>query len=155
MREIILLRHAEPVPSAPDGLDASRPLSPRGEEEARQAGAWLAARGAAPGAILVSTARRALMTAELVAAALPGTSLHQEAGIYDATPGDLLRLIDECAATQILLVGHNPGLERVVALLVSGQSGDFRGMPPAGIAWLHVNGELEPGSATLDAFWSP
>jgi len=38
---------------------------------------------------------------------------------------------------------------------VEGRSDEFRGMPPAGLAVLHLNGPLEPASARLDAFWSP
>ena len=53
-------------------------------------------------------------------------------------------------------MGHNPGLETLVALLATGQSGDFRGMPPAGVAWFELaGGALEPGAGTLKAFWSP
>ncbi|HET8898482.1 MAG TPA: histidine phosphatase family protein [Rhodanobacteraceae bacterium] len=155
MRDIILLRHAEAMPSSPDGADTGRPLSSHGEQEAHAAGAWLAAQNASPELALVSTARRAMMTAERALAALPQTSLRYESAIYDATPGELLRLLDECGAEQVLLVGHNPGMEQLVALLVSGQSGDFRGMPPGAIARLRVTGELEPGAATLEAFWSP
>jgi len=57
----------------------------------------------------------------------------------------------------VLLVGHNPGLEQLAALLSSGQSGDFRGMPAGGIAVLKlpVDADLEPGIAELAAFWWP
>jgi phosphatidylserine/phosphatidylglycerophosphate/cardiolipin synthase-like enzyme len=58
-------------------------------------------------------------------------------------------------AGTVMLVGHNPGIERLVALLVEGRSDDFRGMPPGALAVLHLNGSLEPGNARLDAFWSP
>jgi len=53
------------------------------------------------------------------------------------------------------LVGHNPGFETVVALLTTGQSGDFRGMPPGGIAWIELAGAAEPGAGRLKAFWAP
>ncbi|HEX7731861.1 MAG TPA: histidine phosphatase family protein, partial [Rhodanobacter sp.] len=82
--------------------------------------------------------------------------LQQAGEIYDATPGELLALLDQHAdAGTVLLVGHNPGIERLVALLVEGRSDEFRGMPPAGLAVLHLSGPLEPASARLDAFWSP
>ena len=82
--------------------------------------------------------------------------LQQAGEIYDATPGELLALLDQHAdAGTVLLVGHNPGIERLVALLVEGRSDEFRGMPPAGLAVLHLGGPLEPASARLDAFWSP
>jgi len=53
------------------------------------------------------------------------------------------------------LVGHNPGFETLVALLATGQSGDFRGVPPGGIAWFEIDGAVEPGAGRLEAFWSP
>ena len=78
--------------------------------------------------------------------------------IYEATPGDLLALAEAHGdAERLLLVGHNPGLERLVALMHSGQSGDYRGMPPGAIAVLTLPTDtpLEPGIATLAAFWWP
>lgn len=59
--------------------------------------------------------------------------------------------------SRVLLVGHNPGLEQLVALISSGQSGDFRGMPAGGVAVLKlpVDADLEPGVAELVAFWWP
>ena len=58
---------------------------------------------------------------------------------------------------RVLLIGHNPGLEQMAALLASGQSGDFRGMPAGGVAVLSlpVDTQLEPGAAKLAAFWWP
>ena len=60
-------------------------------------------------------------------------------------------------ANRLLLVGHNPGLEQLAALMHSGQTGDYRGMPPAGIAVLKlpVDAAIEPGIASLTAFWWP
>jgi phosphohistidine phosphatase SixA len=81
-----------------------------------------------------------------------------EPRIYEATPGTLIALADEHRdAGRLLLVGHNPGLEHLAALMSTGQSGDFRGMPPAGIVVLHLpaDADLEPGIATVDAYWIP
>ena len=157
MHELILLRHAETVPAEAGGEDRSRPLSDRGEQEARAAGHWLAAHGARPERMLCSPAERARQTAELSLAALgqqPAVQLAEE--IYDATPGELLALLDQHDDVgSLLLVGHNPGIERLVALLVEGRSDEFRGMPPGGLAVLHLEEGLDPGHARLDAFWSP
>jgi phosphohistidine phosphatase SixA len=92
-----------------------------------------------------------------IMAAIDDAPAPQQAGeIYDATPGELLALLDQHAdAGTVLLVGHNPGMERLVALLVEGRSDEFRGMPPGALAVLHLDGALEPGNARLDAFWSP
>lgn len=157
MHELILLRHAEALAPASAATDRDRDLSPRGESEARAAGRWLASHGARPDRLLCSPAQRARRTAELAAAELaPGAAIGLAEDIYDATPGELLALLDQHAdARSVLLVGHNPGIERLVALLVEGRSDEFRGMPPAGLAVLHLQGTLEPGNARLDAFWSP
>ncbi len=160
MRELILLRHAEALPAAANGSDRERPLSLRGEEEARAAGAWLREQGATLNAVLSSPARRAQMTVERTLDAM-GLQLKPRfvAGIYEATPGDLLALLEQHAgsAAHVLLVGHNPGLEQLLALLTQGRSDRARGMPPAGVAWLQLDETraLEPGNATLRAFWSP
>lgn len=157
MNRLILLRHAEAVAASDQHTDQARPLSERGEQEARSAGQWLAEHGAALTQVLCSPAERARTTASLALQALDQSPLIQEVDeIYAATPGELLALLDpHLEADQVLLVGHNPGLEQLVALLVDGRSDDFRGMPPGALALLHLDGSLEPGSARLDAFWSP
>ena len=157
MLELILLRHAEALPATAGDDDRQRRLSGHGEQEARAAGRWLASHGARPQCVLCSPAERTRATANLALEALgdsPELQLADE--IYDATPGELLALLDQHDEVgTVMLVGHNPGIERLVALLVEGRSDDFRGMPPGGLAVLHLNGALEPGNARLDAFWSP
>lgn len=157
MLELILLRHAEALPATAGDDDRQRRLSGHGEQEARAAGRWLASHGARPQRVLCSPAECTRATANLALEALgdsPELQLADE--IYDATPGELLALLDQHDEVgTVMLVGHNPGIERLVALLVEGRSDDFRGMPPGGLAVLHLNGALEPGNARLDAFWSP
>jgi phosphohistidine phosphatase SixA len=157
MHELILLRHAEAVPIESSGDDLQRPLSTRGEQEAQAAGLWLATHGLRPDRVLCSPTRRTDETTRLALAAIDNAPVPQLASeIYDASPGELLALLDQHGvAGTVLLVGHNPGIERLVALLVEGRSDEFRGMPPAALAVLHLDGALEPGNARLNAFWSP
>ncbi|HET6552473.1 MAG TPA: histidine phosphatase family protein [Dyella sp.] len=157
MHELILLRHAEAQPSPSGADDQNRRLSGRGEQEARAAGKWLASHGVKPDRVLCSPSERTRATATLALAALTrAPELQYADDIYEATPGELLALLDQHGdAGTVMLVGHNPGIERLVALLVEGRSDEFRGMPPGGLAVLHLNGALEPGNARLDAFWSP
>ncbi|MGP1664694.1 MAG: SixA phosphatase family protein [Rhodanobacter sp.] len=157
MHELILLRHAEAVPIETDSDDRHRTLSTRGKQEAQAAGLWLATHNLSPDRVLCSPAKRAEETARLALTALDGAPVPQMAAeIYDASPGELLALLDQHGdAGSILLVGHNPGIERLVALLVDGRSDEFRGMPPGALAVLHLSSALEPGHARLDAFWSP
>lgn len=155
--ELILLRHAHAEPLQPDGNDLARALSPRGEDEAAAAATWLARHGL-PERVVSSPARRARDTAARVLADGAEVTIREDARIYEATPGQLLDVIaDHRDCTRLMLVGHNPGFESLAALLATGQSGDHRGMPPAGIAVLAIprEGALEPGSARLITFWSP
>jgi phosphohistidine phosphatase len=153
MHELILLRHAEATPAASGSDDAARPLTPHGEQEARAAGEWLTSHGIHFDRVLCSPSVRTRQTAAL-ALGLSNVELAQE--IYEASPGELIGLLEEHADVErLVLVGHNPGIEQLVALLVEGRSEDFRGMPPGGLAWLKLSGPLEPGNAVLEAFWSP
>jgi phosphohistidine phosphatase SixA len=158
IRELILLRHAHAEPGASGDDDRGRGLSPTGEVEADRAGAWLKGQGAAPDRVLCSPALRARATCERTLAALGSKpSIVEEARIYEATPATLLAILDEQPDRAcVLLVGHYPGLESLVALLSDGASESGRGMPPAAVAWLDFPaGTLEPGTAEVRHFWWP
>ena len=158
MRELILLRHAHAEPALAGQSDLDRPLSPDGHAEAEAAARWLAGQRLVPDCVLCSPARRTRETLETVLSVLGYVDQRLENQVYEATPGTLAGLLDGYREVdRVLLVGHNPGLERLVALLHSGQSTEFRGMPPAGIAVLEfaAEGPVDPGTATLSAFWWP
>lgn len=158
MRELILLRHAHAEPADTGQADFDRPLSPHGLAEAEAAGRWLCEQRLIPDQVLCSPARRARETLETVLALAGYVEQRLEPRIYEATPGMLAGIIDEYRDTErLLLVGHNPGLEHLAALMHSGQSGDYRGMPTAAIALLALPLEalIEPGIARLIAFWWP
>ncbi len=158
MRELILLRHAHAEPAASGQADADRPLSQVGREEAQAAARWMAEQGLMPDRVLVSPSQRTRETAEAVVSALGLTGVQEDPGIYEASPGDLMTVADQHRdAKSLLMVGHNPGFEQLAALMHSGQSGDYRGMPPGGIAVLRLPADavIEPGVASLAAFWWP
>ena len=158
MRELILLRHAHAETAAANQADTDRPLSRQGIAEAEAAGQWLKEHGYLPDRVLVSPARRTRETLEEVLRQLGYVEQRQDQRIYDATPGTLMQVADELRdISRVMLVGHNPGLEQMAALLSSGQSGEFRGMPAGAIAVLHLPADamLEPGVAKLAAFWWP
>lgn len=157
MRQLILLRHAHAESATSGQDDLERPLSETGQAEARAAGDWLREHGLQPDRVLTSSAVR---TRETLAALgdIGGAEVYDDASIYEASPGTLVALADANRdAERLLLVGHNPGLEQLAALIHSGQTGDYRGMPPGGIAvlTLPVDANIEPGIATLSAFWWP
>lgn len=153
-KAVILLRHAHAEPATRGQEDSDRPLSARGVAEAEGAGAWLKSHPTLPARILCSPSRR---TRETLQYALGNVEAKIEPRIYEATAGELVALIDEHSdVDHLLLVGHNPGFETLAALLTTGQSGDFRGIPPGGVVWIdHDEGAVEPGAGKLKAFWAP
>lgn len=158
MRELILLRHAHAEPGTLGQADMDRPLSSEGLAEAEAAGHWLASQHLVPDCVLCSPARRTRETLEGVLGVIGYVEQRVEDGIYEADPGALIALVDAHPdAGRLMVVGHNPGLEQLVALLNSGQSGDYRGMPSGAIAVLSLpdGAAIEPGAAQLDAFWWP
>lgn len=155
-RTLVVVRHAKAA--WPDDVsDHERPLTGRGRRDAAALGGWLADRGLVPGIVLCSTATRAAQTwagaeAEVAkAAAERGSELlvRAEAAVYDAPASRLLSLLraldadaDEADAGCALLIGHNPGVEDLVARLC-GRSVHLK---TAGVALLAVSGpwaELE------------
>ena len=157
MRELVLLRHAHAEPATPGQADQDRGLSAAGRAEAEAAGAWLREHGLLPDRVLCSDALRTLETLASLGDIGSG-EVRKEASIYEASPGTLAALADANRdAERLLLIGHNPGLEQLAALMHSGQSGDYRGMPPGGVAVLKLPMEasIEPGIGTLTQFWWP
>ena len=157
MRQLILLRHAHAESATSGQDDLARPLSETGREEARAAGDWLREHGLLPDRVLCSPAARTRETLAVLGD-LGVVEVREEPSIYEASPGTLASLADANRdAERLLLVGHNPGLEQLAALVHSGQTGDYRGMPPGGIAVLRLpmDVNIEPGIATLTQFWWP
>lgn len=156
-REIILVRHAHAETATPGGDDLARVLSVSGEAEADAAGAWLEKHAAAPTCVLCSPAARSRQTCERILAVLGSADMRSEPRIYEATPAVLLRVLDDHAQEgSVMLVGHNPGLETLVALMTEGASDSGRGIPPAGVVWMTMaEGSIEPGTAEVRHFWWP
>jgi phosphohistidine phosphatase SixA len=155
-REIVILRHAQAQPPAAGQADAARELSAHGRVEAAAVRRWFSEHGLQFDAVLCSPAIRARQTLEAVIGE-GSANARIEPRIYEATPGTLIDVLDTVRVGRVLLVGHNPGLEQLVALLTEGRSEIAHGLPTAGVARLSVpTGQaLEPGVATLHAFWSP
>lgn len=156
--ELILVRHAHAERDAASNRDIDRPLSTLGFKQAEAAAAWLMERQIRPARVLCSPAMRAQQTLAAWRSRLPDMSIVDEPGIYEATPGELLALVDRHRpSSPLVVVGHNPGLETLMTLLADGRSTDGRGMPTGSIARLRLpaGAALEPGCAELVEFWWP
>ncbi len=144
-RTLVILRHAKAEHPA-ELADADRPLTQRGHADAAAAGAWLAARGYRPDLVLCSPAKRTRQTWRGVSVALAGEpepEVRFESELYDGGVEDALALIRQApaGAASVLLVGHNPGVSMLSALLdaVAAKAGD--GLRTCGIAVHQRDGE--------------
>lgn len=158
IEELILVRHADAEHDAKSKKDIDRALSDLGRAQAEAVAAWLLERQLRPSQVLCSPAARVRQTLAATQARFSDLSVTEEAGIYEATPGELISIIDRHRpAPSLMIVGHNPGLETLVTLLADGRSTDGRGMPTASIARLRLpaGAPLEPGCAELIEFWWP
>ena len=167
MPSLLLLRHAKSDWSNPGLGDFDRPLNKRGRRAAPLIGRYLREADLIPDLVLCSAARRAQETWELVAAELkqdvPVKTLRS---LYLAAPSrlmaSLLRVPD--APQRVLLIGHNPGMEHLAALLTGGGDPAARSLmlekfPTAALALLRLDGAawdtLAPGGAVLERFVRP
>ena len=156
MRCLMLLRHGKAT--SPDATkDMDRPLAARGREAVPRIAAHLADEQLFPDLALVSPARRARETWELVEPALGPVPARFEPRLY------VIRGVEPAVRT-LLLVGHNPGFEDLSKLLVGhGDRYAFARMakkyPTAGLAVIDFPVEdwpaVKPGSGRLDRFVTP
>ncbi len=162
---LVLMRHAKSDWFSDDGDDFSRALSERGIRDARQMGRWLVEGGYLPSAILSSPSRRTRQTLELVA---DGSSLDLDARtewkdeLYHASAGTLRTLLRRAGRRPtLMLLGHNPGLEELLAFLVDDDrmlGGYGKRFPTAAVYVLDVVGELadvQAGCARIIAHQRP
>lgn len=138
MKTLLILRHAKSSWADASLSDHERPLKKRGRRDAPRMGALLRDEELTPEIIVSSTARRAMETAELVAAESEFEGeLIATRELYHADLESYLEVVREHAGTSdvVMLVGHNPGLEDLVEQL----SGSWQRMPTAALAQIELD----------------
>jgi phosphohistidine phosphatase len=140
--QVFLIRHADAVPETLALGDPHRHLTPHGREQARAIGDRLRWHDCEPTHLWSSPLVRAIQTAELVASgvhstlpieALPALAPEEPARAVVAALAGL------AATSIVVLVGHEPGLSAVGALLVGDR--EFRSLAKAEAARI-VDGVL-------------
>jgi phosphohistidine phosphatase len=157
-RTLVILRHAK-ADRPPGVADADRPLTQRGHADSAAAGAWLAARGYRPDLVLCSPSKRTRQTWRAAAVALtdgPEPKVRFDPALYYGTAEDALDLVRKAPAkaTTVLLVGHNPTVSLLSALLDDTGGRDSDGLRTCGIAVHRRDGawpDYGPGAAPLVA----
>ena len=116
---LILIRHAKSAWDDPLQDDHDRVLNKRGQRAAVTMARWLVERGHVPAEVVSSTARRTLETWERMAPAFPEhTVMRRDPGLYHASAERMLAALHDCAASPLMMLGHNPGIAEFAAQLV-------------------------------------
>lgn len=181
MLRLWLLRHAKSAWDDPGLDDFARPLSPRGKKACRRLARHMAERGIHPDLVLCSPATRTRQTWERLEKRLqPATAgtgagagddgdrprVRFEPSLYLAEPPALFAIIRAAPkrCRELLLIGHNPGLEEFAQRLTGSAAGDalprLTGkFPTAGLAELTFPvatwSEITPESGFLASFVVP
>jgi len=147
---LILWRHAEAEDVAPS--DLARQLTARGRKQAQSVAKWLKARLDEDALILASPAARTVQTVEALT--------DQYRVMRDIAPGasatDVLNAVGwpEGIAKTVVVVGHQPTLGQVAALLLSGNA-DSWALKKSGLWWLESRERAGDGQVVLRAAISP
>ncbi len=147
--EIYILRHAD-AEAHDNGCDRERALTNKGREQARRVGRFMCKHELVPDCILSSPFARSWQTAEIVC---------EEAGLDDPTLADWLSAgvlaadaIRELTAYQrfpdVLIVGHQPGLSELIAVLIGLPNSDQLQVRKAELIALELD-SIKAGSARL------
>jgi phosphohistidine phosphatase len=134
--ELILWRHAEAEPGEPDPL---RPLTPKGKRHAARVGAWLDRQLPSQCRILVSPAARCVQTAQTL-----GRKFSVAGALAtDSTPELMLEACGWPEHRQpVVLVGHQPLLGQVAALILGGSKQDWK-IRKASVFWIAQQADSE------------
>ena len=133
MKTLLVLRHAKSSWSDPALDDHERPLNTRGRRDGLRMRALVREYGLIPDVVISSDAVRARLTAEaVVEAARYAGEILLDQRLYMAGPADILSLLRTMGkkAETVMIVGHNPGLEELVAQL----TGEWQDLPTAALA---------------------
>jgi phosphohistidine phosphatase len=144
-RRLVLVRHAKAEPGG-EGADHDRRLTDRGLRDAADAGRWLATVVPQVDEVWCSSALRAVQTWDAIAPSISAPAPAVERELYLAGARDLVGRVEQVPAGRtVLLVGHNPTAEQLLAVVV----GELRGLRPGAVAVA----DLDTG-ALVDE-WSP
>lgn len=131
--DLILWRHAEAQDSVPD---AARKLTMKGQKQAEKMAAWLRARVHQPVRLLVSPATRTQQTAQAFGSEFETS---KEVGLHSSA-NRIVQLVGwPQAEGTVIVVGHQPTLGQLAALLLSGKEMDWP-IKKGAVWWLQTAG---------------
>jgi len=166
MKRLALLRHAKSDWADAGKADFERPLNARGREAARAIGRSMHDEDLHFDLIIASPASRSVETLDEAAHSY-GAAEHRtlDESLYLASASSILELVRSTSddVESLLIVGHNPGLERL-ALMLSGPDGPDRDrvaekFPTGALIEIRFDvdrwTDVEEGSGTIARFTTP
>ena len=152
---LYILRHGIAEEAAPGGDDRARRLTARGRAKLRAAAEGMKAFGIRFDVLLTSPLVRARETAAIVSEVYGKSPVPRELAALASgvSPGETVRALKPYARSHaVMIVGHEPGLSGVAALLLTGSPDGVRlALKKGGLIALDVGG----GNATLRSLLSP
>lgn len=139
MKTLYIVRHAKANFGDPNYEDHENPLNEKGLKDAPEVGKKLAAEGVKVDAVLSSTAKRAITTAELIAGELGYDGVRTIESLFNA-PADVIMevLQEEGTGASLMLVAHNPGISEFANRLL-GETGISMGAGDVVVAQLDID----------------
>jgi phosphohistidine phosphatase SixA len=137
VKTLLVLRHAKSSWDNPNLADIDRPLNKRGKRDAPKMGQLLRKEDLLPDIIIGSTARRVRETVEYVIQESGfGEDVSWNETLYAAGPEAYIEALQDLPDiyNSVMVVGHNPGLEELVAMLTDG----WESLPTAALAQINL-----------------
>lgn len=152
---LYLLRHGLANALEPGAVsDHERVLSPEGIERTTAAASALRRLRISPVAIWTSPLPRTLQTAQIVATALnlPAPLVREELAIDNGAEG-VLKALGGVRVPSLMLVGHNPDLQILAALLLGARRADAVILGKGTLARFKLTTAPGPRCARLASLW--
>jgi len=153
--DLYLIRHADAAPLGEGGVteDENRPLTKKGEEQAKRLASGFQAKGIRVGIVLTSPLLRARQTAERMLQEWPDHAPELRI-CEELAPGGkrrkLSRFLGELGSDKVALVGHQPDLGEFAAWLIGSKKAQLD-LAKAGVGY--VSCEDKPGKQRGRLLW--
>jgi len=156
---LFLLRHGKAEPRSPKWRpDSKRPLTAEGENSMFAVARGVKGLDISFDVILTSPYARALRTAEILAEVYESDKLFETARLApEAGANGIIDEVNEnfSAARQIVLVGHEPFLSRLISTLLAGEGGMSMELKKAGLCKLAMEKLVFGKCASLNWLLTP
>lgn len=166
MRRLMLLRHAKTENAEPGERDRDRKLTARGRADVPVIGGYMTGHGFVADLVLLSPVARTEETWALLAPAFAKKPrVLRDERIYNASAERLIAVIRAAPdAENLLLIGHNPGLQEAAVRLITSGDAVARAriaekLPTCGLVVIDVPlndwSQLHSHAGRLDRFVTP